>query len=868
MKNALLCGILVMLTCWLHAQTITGKVYRAGTDSVIAGATVYYGGSMAGTTTNNKGQFELQARQQQIPVIVSCVGYFSSTVTYKPGMPLVVYLKPKTEQLHTVTIRADGMNRDEEIRLFIREFIGISDYALSCTIVNMDDIDLFYDKKTETLTASCDKPIIIINKKLGYTITYYLDDFVKNPRTVHFAGNYIFKENKAPSAQTQAKIERNREDAYEASRMQLVRALWHHTLKQTGFRLYSLYYDKLTEDNIIVRDSLQQQYLKLPGKIIISHSSNTRNITTLNPISKFCFIDKDGYYGAGLQWAGRLTIQRMGDLLPFEYQSEKELKNWAQPDTAILTETPANAKAATAQPDKESSTAIPDNKDWKQFVSVALMPGNALNTGRVVRKWEQPIRYKIYGTYGNTGYDQNIADNIAQTFKKLEPLTGLSITNTETDSEVNLFIVIGRPAAFASILPPEAMPYFNKSPANTCYYTAAANGFTRMVVCVNAGHALLTADKDRRQQDMVQNQGALNGPEAIIVPDHLSGDHAEMPAGGMLGGVMIMPGKHLNQPASNLTDTRQLQELWCEVRLMLMKSLGFSGVIDDASSLFCDYYTQWLPRHNIAPADVRIIKTLYSLGVKSGMNEQETYQVVKEMFPPSGKMMKQDLTANNLKKDKTTEKELKQFKTAVLINDNPLDEHAVVRKWEQAINYKIYGTCGNPELDQQLSRNIASIFSFFTENAGVPANPATDDGLVNFFIILNGSPGNYTGVLPPDFNGYFKSYPESPGYYSYSENGFSTMAKFVHLEHTIGDPVAEFPLMVGLIRQHILNGLGFFKLPGSRKGSIFNSVTNFDSPDPAVQAMDSRFIKWLYQPAVRSGMTEQELDNALKDVNF
>ena len=82
-------------TIGANAQIITGKVYRAGTDTVIAGASVYYGGSMSGTSTDKNGNFELYAQAQQIPVVVSCIGYYSETATYKPGQPLIVIWRPK-----------------------------------------------------------------------------------------------------------------------------------------------------------------------------------------------------------------------------------------------------------------------------------------------------------------------------------------------------------------------------------------------------------------------------------------------------------------------------------------------------------------------------------------------------------------------------------------------------------------------------------------------------------------------------------------------------------------------------------------------------------------------------------------------------
>lgn len=311
-----------------HGQIITGHVYRDNSKVVIASASVYYNGTMYGTITDEQGKFELAAKQQPVPIIVSCVGYYSSKVTYRPGQELIVYLKPKPEPLQAVTIRPNGMDRSEEMAIFLREFIGISANALSCTVTNPDDIYLFYDKQTKTLTASCDNPIIIKNKRLGYTISYYLDDCKIRPKlSVMFVGNYIFKESTNPADRFWAKVQRNREDAYAGSRMQFIRALWNRNMKNTDFKIYDRYFEGLPVDSILVRDSLGQKYVHLKYHIFIVNTTDHRKNNPLIQREKLTFIDKDGYYGAGLIWGGLLGQQRIGDLLPFDYQPEKELKN-------------------------------------------------------------------------------------------------------------------------------------------------------------------------------------------------------------------------------------------------------------------------------------------------------------------------------------------------------------------------------------------------------------------------------------------------------------------------------------------------------------------------------------------------------------
>jgi hypothetical protein len=369
MKKLLLWVMLPLCLLQAKAQTITGKVYREGTDTVIAGASVYYSGSMGGTITDKAGHFELQAKQQQIPLIVSCIGYYSATSPYTPGKSMVIYLKPKLEELHTVTIRADGMDRKEEIKRFTEAFLGTSDFAKSCTITNMDDINFSYSKKTEVLTASCDKPIIIQNKKLGYTVSYYLDKFTNKGKEVFIAGNYTFKE--IPELAGQPKIIRNREDAYEGSRMQFIRALWYHQLEKAGFVMYTGRYIPVTENNIVAHDSLQNKYIHLPDDpITITHSNDARVLNHITTKQNLIFIDKDGFYGAGLNWTGQFFgNERIGDLLPFEYKSPQEAKY-------MVADAPAKPVLATAKPTVKGGepTIQSDKQAAANAIAMPVMP--------------------------------------------------------------------------------------------------------------------------------------------------------------------------------------------------------------------------------------------------------------------------------------------------------------------------------------------------------------------------------------------------------------------------------------------------------------------------------------------------------------
>jgi hypothetical protein len=326
MKKYTIIILFIALPVLLKAQMITGKVMRMGENSVIANASVYFSGSVKGTRTDSLGMFKLFTTQTNVPIIVSCVGYYSATITdYTPDKVYMVYLKPKENMMRMVQIGNDGMSRAEKEKLFKREFLGASTYGLNCTITNMNDIDLDYNKKKDELTASCNNAIIVKNKLLGYTLTYYLDNFSRTSVTVLYAGNYLFKEDMPADVKEVKRIRKERESAYSDSRMHLIRAIWSRSVDASDFMVYDSLYEKTKVEDILVANEKGDRFINLKGAIHITYRGNGKYITNVKQKEAYTYVNERGYYGAGLAWSGAMSRQRIGDMLPFEYVSPQDI---------------------------------------------------------------------------------------------------------------------------------------------------------------------------------------------------------------------------------------------------------------------------------------------------------------------------------------------------------------------------------------------------------------------------------------------------------------------------------------------------------------------------------------------------------------
>lgn len=111
---------LLLCFCLLAAATVSaqqkkysGVVKDAGEDSPLAKATVQVKGTNRGTTTNDKGEFSIEASQNEI-LAVSAIGF--APVEIKLGAnPIVNFnLQGDSKELATVVVTALGIKRDEK----------------------------------------------------------------------------------------------------------------------------------------------------------------------------------------------------------------------------------------------------------------------------------------------------------------------------------------------------------------------------------------------------------------------------------------------------------------------------------------------------------------------------------------------------------------------------------------------------------------------------------------------------------------------------------------------------------------------------------------------------------------------------------
>jgi hypothetical protein len=345
MRKFILLILFINFNIVAYNQVIKGTILDKQTHNKISSALVYFSGTFVRTNTDKNGKFELDiSKFITMPLTISASGYYSVTLTIvSPEKPALIYLKPKENKLKQVVSNsiADDKERKKNLSLFKNTFLGTTSNARNCQIINENDIE--FVSCSDTLKAFSMKPILVDNKALGYSLTYYLDKFELYNKniTFSFSGNIFFSE---------ALVEENKKEFYEVKRretydesvMYFFRSLWKNALDSDGFVVKNME-DQLLDYNEIVmqKDSLSKYLIchrdlsdksqaEAPQCYIIFRKKEMI-YDKRGKLDPACFsipflindiyFDKKGYFdSSGIKWEGRMAKQRIADLLPYEYE--------------------------------------------------------------------------------------------------------------------------------------------------------------------------------------------------------------------------------------------------------------------------------------------------------------------------------------------------------------------------------------------------------------------------------------------------------------------------------------------------------------------------------------------------------------------
>lgn len=311
-----------------YSQIIKGIIREPKTEIPIPFATVYLNGTFIGTCADQNGNFEISIpkRYKSIPLSISAIGYYSANLPfYSKTDSLIINLEPKIYGIDDVTISTKSLERKRKrnLRLFKNEFLGTTENAQACTILNERDITFNYYSDKDTIKAYALKPILMENKALGYKIKYYLDKFeyYKQSDATFFSGNFLFKEDLSADEEKRNYYNKKREAAYLGSRMHFFRVLWSNELKSSNFLVRDPTFKHLKYKDMVSQDENQNKFLKYSNNILIDYG-NRRSVIEF--INDSVYFDETGFFNPGIKWWGYMGKQRLADWLPYEYNLKQQ----------------------------------------------------------------------------------------------------------------------------------------------------------------------------------------------------------------------------------------------------------------------------------------------------------------------------------------------------------------------------------------------------------------------------------------------------------------------------------------------------------------------------------------------------------------
>lgn len=325
MKRLCFICFISLISINIQAQIIKGRVLDKSTKAPIVFANVYFNGTIiTGSTTDSLGYFNLKQQDNHIPFYVSFMGYKTQRIkNYSSDKNLTIYLKPISFNLPFVELNYSKSYRRKKERIFKREFLGTTSLAHYCTIENLSKIRLVFSKDKKTLYGYSNKPIVINNKYLGYKIKYYLNQFYYRRDTVFFQGSYYFKESKITDSIALKKIKKHRKSVYLGSKMHFIRALYNNRLKEERYTVLEGNRLKFVADSVL--NKKHNNYIKIKDFLIIYFRDDDDMVTKLYQLTDSIYISKNGYYSPySILWKGYMGNQRIPELLPFDYNPDKD----------------------------------------------------------------------------------------------------------------------------------------------------------------------------------------------------------------------------------------------------------------------------------------------------------------------------------------------------------------------------------------------------------------------------------------------------------------------------------------------------------------------------------------------------------------
>ncbi|MEY2636209.1 MAG: hypothetical protein RLZZ197_685 [Bacteroidota bacterium] len=299
---------------------LTGSVTEKGT-TIIPGASIFIEGTTMGTQSDAKGHYVLK----NIPpgrhrLVASMVGYVPKLVLLEfPGKITELNINLEEDNKTLDEVRVVGSQDklwEKQFREFEKGFLGESYNRKEVFITNKEVVD--FTESSDAFSAKASQPLQIINKSLGYKVTYFMDNFEKTNSLTSFKGLASFEKLVPEDAKQERKWKRNREEAYEGSLKHFLKALGDNRIEEEGFNAFLLkpeYLNNLRRGLFFDRNNERHVAFKTSELIGITTPDGLTMLNWKIPME----IVGDLMNPYSIEMRGEMGKIGMADLLPLDF---------------------------------------------------------------------------------------------------------------------------------------------------------------------------------------------------------------------------------------------------------------------------------------------------------------------------------------------------------------------------------------------------------------------------------------------------------------------------------------------------------------------------------------------------------------------
>ncbi len=226
------------------SNSITGEVVDSLRGTPVLSADVFLRGTTKGVTTGVDGTYDLtNLPDGDYELIISMLGYERTGIPVKLSgsthLHLATRLKPRSINVSQVVVTGSADEWRRLLPVFKEIFLGSTENAHQCTLVNPEVVSLSIGSTGDSLQAHTDSTLIVDNNALGYRVYVQIDSCVVVSRTSHFAIRWYprYEEMKPRTKSEEEDWRDRRRECYDYSFRHFLRCAMDHQLKKNDFRV-------------------------------------------------------------------------------------------------------------------------------------------------------------------------------------------------------------------------------------------------------------------------------------------------------------------------------------------------------------------------------------------------------------------------------------------------------------------------------------------------------------------------------------------------------------------------------------------------------------------------------------------------------